>query len=145
MDKQRCMVLRYGQIMLRIASVAVLLLLCKPVVRQAKCDDSRLSSQVQTFFYALDRNHDGQLERSEVERYVGASVGGTDYQTQQQLDTAAQQAIGRLDGGDLGTTISEAELERHLHTILQVRHGHQGGLQQHRWLALHNGHKHART
>jgi len=117
MGNKTCMVLRYGQITLRTAAVAILLLLVKPAVKQVECDAPK--SEVQTFFYTLDRNHDGQLEQSEVERYVGASVGGTDFQTQQQLDKAAHEVIGRLDGGDVGTTISEAELERHLHTILQ--------------------------
>ena len=120
MGNKTCMVLRYDQIPLRTAAVAILLLLLKPAVKQVKCDAPK--SEVHTFFYTLDQNHDGQLEQSEVERYVEASVGGKDYQTQQQLDRAAQEVIGKLDGGDVGTTISEAELERHLHRILQVRH-----------------------
>lgn len=76
--------------------------------------------QLQEFFRLLDANANGQLEKAEVQRYI-QQIGGTEFDTQQEVDTAAQQTIGKVDSSDVGSTISESEFDVYLHKVLQVR------------------------
>jgi hypothetical protein len=77
-------------------------------------------SPVKSFFKDVDVDGDGQLQQSELQQFVGSRIQGSEAQTKQQIKEAALQSIVRLDGNDAGSTISEAELELYLHTVLKV-------------------------
>jgi Ca2+-binding EF-hand superfamily protein len=77
-------------------------------------------SPVKSFFKDVDVDGDGQLQQHELQHFVGSRIQGSEAQTKQQIKEAALQSIVRLDGNDAGSTISEAELESFLHTVLKV-------------------------
>jgi len=63
------------------------------------------------FFSRVDSNADGQIEPQEAAQYIGdGGVGDQDLQCMQ----------SNVDGADHGDTISEGELQRHLHSLLKV-------------------------
>lgn len=70
-------------------------------------------------FAALDKDHDGQLIKSELRSYIKNT--DSSYSSSTTLDQAVERAIGRLDSPDVGLGVSRTELEQHLHTLLQVR------------------------
>jgi hypothetical protein len=79
---------------------------------------------LQRLFSALDTNHDGELQQRELTRAVGASLSGEAGRQQRGVvEASVAQSIQRLDSPDAGLGVSSAELEAHLHTLLQVIHG----------------------
>lgn len=70
------------------------------------------------FFQSLDVNHDGQISEAEATAYIRSGIGGTEFDTPAEIDAAVRQMVANVDGGDGGTSISSAELDRHLHSVL---------------------------
>lgn len=81
---------------------------------------SHASGHLRKLFDSLDKDHDGQLQQQELSSYI-VSLAPEFTNSNQQLQRAVAGAIGRLDSPDAGLGVSQAELEQHLHTLLQVR------------------------
>lgn len=77
--------------------------------------DSGLSE----FFRSVDSDGDGQIEPAEAMQYIGDSFG-TELQ-EKDMRLAVQQMSKNLDGSDSGHTVSKAEVEQHLRSLLKVR------------------------
>lgn len=84
-------------------------------------EDGVTAPGLSELFQSMDRDGDGQIGQQEAIAYIGSEIGGTEFDTAQELTDAAQQMLGAVDGGDTGTTVSVTELESHLHSVLQVR------------------------
>ena len=85
---------------------------------------SAWNSGLAEFFRSVDSDGDGQIEPSEAMRYIGDSFGTELPEKDRKL--AVQQMSRNLDGSDSGVTVSKAEVEQHLRTLLKVR-----GLSEH--------------
>lgn len=81
------------------------------------------ADHLRRLFDSLDKDHDGQLRRSELRQAVDLLGTDSNYAegSSNKLDAAVSGAIQRLDSPDVGLGVSETELEQHLHTVLQVR------------------------
>ncbi|GMH41423.1 hypothetical protein BSKO_09333 [Bryopsis sp. KO-2023] len=92
--------------------------------------DNTQQAAVSQFFGSLDGNSDGQIDETEARKYIGESIGGSEFDTRQKVDAALDQMTTNVDGTDPLTTISVAELQNHLKDLLRgssvgewVRHG----------------------
>lgn len=74
------------------------------------------------FFRSVDADGDGQIEPAEAMRYIGDSFGAELPEQERRL--AVQQMSQNLDGSDFGVTVSKAEVEQHLRTLMKVRPSH---------------------
>ena len=77
------------------------------------------------FFRSVDSDGDGQIEPAEAMRYIGDSFGAELPEQDRRL--AVQQMSKNLDGNDFGVTVSKAEVEQHLRTLLKVMLSHHSG------------------
>ena len=77
------------------------------------------NSGLSEFFKTVDSDGDGQIEPAEAMRYIGDSFGPDLPEQDRRL--AVQQMSRNLDGSDSGFTVSKAEVEQHLRTLLKVR------------------------
>ena len=97
-----------------VALIVVLVVIFAPTTQQigsASRSQERWRGSLGEFFSSVDRNRDGEIQPEEAASYLGdASVVDQDLQYMQ----------ANVDGADHGDTISEGELQRHLHKLLQV-------------------------
>lgn len=77
------------------------------------------TSGLSEFFRTVDKDGDGQIEPAEAMRYIGDSFGAELPESERNL--AVQQMARNLDGSDTGVTVSKAEVEQHLRTLLKVQ------------------------
>lgn len=107
---------------LRAGFLACLLMLayvsCEPQPAHSGAAGKRASN---AFFKSLDTNANGQIDSTEASAYIGEHIGGSDYDTQQELTQAVHQLMQKLDGADTGATVSLTEFDLHLHKALEVR------------------------
>lgn len=73
------------------------------------------------FFGLLDKNRNGQIDRNEARDYIEQKIGGTEYDSQQELSQAVDLLMKNVDGVDPGATVSLPELDKHLDKVLEVR------------------------
>jgi hypothetical protein len=86
-------------------------LLCCPVA------DEGSMGHLRQLFDKVDKDHDGQLHEPELRQFISRLALSFD---NSKLDRAVEGAIGRLDSPDHGIGVSQAELEHHLRTMMQV-------------------------
>lgn len=99
----------------------LLLLLVSQQTDWTTCQqDGAAEQSIRELFNTLDQNHDGQIEQQEAINYIGQIIGGSEYDTQQELSDAAHLMASTVDGVDDGVTISRDEFDSHLHNVLQV-------------------------
>jgi hypothetical protein len=77
-----------------------------------------LAPGISELFESLDRNKDGEVTSLEAQDYVREDIGGLDFDTAKEVQAAGNQMVSALDTSDLGSTISEMELELRLHNVL---------------------------
>mmetsp|Transcript_37328 Transcript_37328/g.70107 ORF Transcript_37328/g.70107 Transcript_37328/m.70107 type:complete len:749 (-) Transcript_37328:375-2621(-) len=71
-----------------------------------------------SFFKKVDHNGDGQIQRQEVSKYLGGSIGGADFDTEKEITEGVERFISSVDSEDLGLAVSEQELESHLSRLM---------------------------
>ena len=97
-----------------VAALAIVLL----CLHTASASPSAWSSGLSEFFRTVDKDGDGQIEPAEAMHYIGDSFGAELPESERKL--AVQQMAKNLDSSDSGVTVSKAEVEQHLRTLLKV-------------------------
>ena len=75
------------------------------------------ASGLARFFTSVDTDGDGQIEPHEAEAFMGESFGED---AAHEVHKAISLMKSNLDGSDQGQTISQSEVNEHLHSLLQV-------------------------
>lgn len=104
---------------MRVAVAVALVALLTACAGQAR--DDILTPGLDTLFDSLDINHDGELTQSEAEQFIRTTIVGDDYEEyddSREVEAAAKEILSRLDSSDVGATVSAAELDHQLHTVL---------------------------
>ena len=99
--------------------VVLLVSACLAAGQEEKTGRGAWNSGLSEFFRTVDSDGDGQIEPAEAMRYIGDSFGAE--LPEQDRNLAVQQMSQNLDGSDYGVTVSKAEVEQHLRTLLKVR------------------------
>jgi hypothetical protein len=103
----------------RLLLLLLLAVLAARVVAAAPArDDPRAATAAhrrsfRSFFRALDKDDDGQIERAELTDAI-RGVGGDDFDTEREIRDAVRATTKKIDGADRGDGISEDELVDHL-------------------------------
>ena len=71
------------------------------------------------FFRTVDVDGDGQIEPTEAMHFMDQHFGPTEKQDAGKL---VEHMSHNLDGSDRDVTISQQEVEKHLHNLLKVNH-----------------------
>lgn len=102
---------------LSFAVLAINFCLLQPCSCQAQQEGRPIG--LSEFFNQLDTDQDGQIQASEAMQYIGKEFGNSEFE-EQDLDAAVQRMESKLDSSDTDMTVSQAEVEAHLRTLLQA-------------------------
>eukprot|EP00210_Caulerpa_lentillifera_P005334 g5097.t1 len=81
------------------------------------------SKGLRRFFEEMDGNNDGQVDELEAKRYIGESIGGSEYDTREELTEAFNTMVQNMNQEDENedfNTISQEEVKQHLQNLKQV-------------------------